>query len=284
MLVSSNQYRTFWRLAAVGICLVWIIVTLVYTVFTPAIHHSDENIIAPPVQYILYGASIIGSGILVFFPLQFYLYAGFCCAWALIHIIDGGRVLGILLYVLGLSFAFKQGCFKTFPKVKGLLSSLFLLAAMVSQVRYGMPYVMETLMQCLAFCIILGLGVLLFIKDVSISNEAPVGISQPTPSFSVIDSELRLSASYFTSRDVLILQRLLAGDKYDLIAEECGMGLSTLKKLLASLFSLLALSNKTQFLKRYAHHTVMLIPDTVSEPSCAHIPRSTIIRFHRESS
>jgi hypothetical protein len=124
----------------------------------------------------LYGVSIIGGVVLVFFPLQFYLYAGFCCGWALIHTIDGGRILGILLYVLGLSFAFKQGCFKTFPKVKGLLSSLFLLAAMVSQVRYGMA--METL---------------------------------------------------------LLLQRLLAGDKYDPIADKCGMGLSTLKKLLVSI-------------------------------------------------
>ena len=270
-MVSANPYRTLWRVAAVFICLVWIMVALVYTLFTPATHHADENIITPPVQYILYGLSIIGGVVLVVVPQHLYLYAGFCWAWGLVHIIDGGRILGVLLYGLGLAFGYKKGFFKTWPKVKGVVHLLVVLAAVLSQVRYGLPYITETLLQGLAFLIIAGLGVLLFIEDLPIHPEAAAlrsvpRIHQHRPPFTVTDAELRLSARYFSLRDVQILQRVLAGDKYEAIAAEQGMGLSTLKKLLASRFSLLALSNKTAFIKRYEYHQVVLIPDEEAEP------------------
>jgi DNA-binding CsgD family transcriptional regulator len=260
---------------------------LVYTLFTPAIHHADENIISPLVQYILYGVSIIGGAVLVFFPLQFYLYAGFCWFWGLIHIIEGGRTLGVLLYGLGIAFGYKKGFFKTWPRVKVIVILLVLLASLGSQVRYGMPYMMETVLQGLAFLIIGGLGVLLFMQDIRIeplAAQPPTGIQPPRAPFTVSDAELKLSARYFSPRDVQILQQILARDKYEAIAAEQGIGLSTLKKMVASLFSLLALQNKTQFLKQYAHHTVMLIPDTVSEPSGDQMHRGTIIRFRQESS
>jgi DNA-binding CsgD family transcriptional regulator len=225
----------------------------------------------------------------VVFPLQFYLYAGFCSVWGLLHIIDGGRMLGVLLYGLGLAFGYKKGFFKTWPAVKGIVHILVLLGALASQVRYGIPYVMETVLQGLALLIMAGLGGLLFLENLSlrIRLEAPhagTGMATLTPPFMVTDSELRLSAPYFSRRDAQILQRVLAGDKYESIALEQGMGLSTLKKRLASLFSLLELPNKKAFIKRYEYHEVVLIPDEAPEPLAFGFPRTTILRFYRPSS
>jgi DNA-binding NarL/FixJ family response regulator len=89
------------------------------------------------------------------------------------------------------------------------------------------------------------------VKDREAPEQTPF-----VPPFSVTDTELRLDRDHFTERDLLILRDIIAGTKYEIIASGQGMGLSTLKKRLASLFSLLEVRDRVQFLARYGNHSL----------------------------
>jgi hypothetical protein len=249
----AHQSRFYWRLIAVSVCLVWIVVFLVNLAFDSSLH---QGLIPSPVWDGFVISTIIGAGFLIFFPLQFYIYAGFCCLWGLINIIDGGGLSGMLMYGLGLIFAYKKGFFRTVPVFKTVLAGLVLMAAPLFQILYGVAYFMGTVLEFLELCAVAGLTAALFRQELRAKMK-----EQGSPlfgrSFSVTEKELRLDRKHFTGRDLLILQTILAGGKYEAIAVEQQMGLSTLKKRVASLFSLLEVPDKAQFLKRYGKHEVV---------------------------
>jgi hypothetical protein len=163
------------------------------------------------------------------------------------------------MYGLGLTFAFKQGFFKTSPWLKTALAVLVLLAALASQIQYGIVHITETFFGLLELLLIAGLAGMLFMREIKTLKEAgrQNGKFPYNPAFSVTGSELRLSRNAFTGRDIQILQKILNGDKYEAVASEFGIGLSTLKKRLTFLFSLLEISDKAHFLEQFENHTIL---------------------------
>jgi DNA-binding NarL/FixJ family response regulator len=69
---------------------------------------------------------------------------------------------------------------------------------------------------------------------------------------------LRLPSKTFTEKDVSILEKILSGKKYDTIAIETGLAVSTLKKHIRHLFRMLQVSDRTSFISLYAKHKVIL--------------------------
>jgi hypothetical protein len=252
-MVISDRIRFYWRIIAVFIFLVWIIVLLVNFIFNISL---NQNIIPDPVWIGCMVSTIIGAGFLIVFPLQFYIYAGSCCFWGLINIIDGGGLSGMLMYGMGLIFAYRKGFFKTIPVFKVILGVLALIAALVFQIRYGVEYFIGTSLEFLELAVILGLIAALFHQELAAKIK-----EQNNPlfgrSFSATEKELQLSRKYFTGQDLLVLQNILLGKKYETIAVEQQIGLSTLKKRVASLFSLLEVADRGQFLKRYEKHGIV---------------------------
>lgn len=253
-MVPSNQIRFYWRIIAVFVCLVWIIVLLINHAFNLLTFGSR---IPSLVWYGFIGMTIIGMGILIYLPLQFYIYAGLCCFWGLINIINGGGLSGLLMYGLGLLFAHKMGFFKTHPLSRTLIAALVVLAALLFQIRYGIDHFMGSLLECLELFVIAGLIAALFHQKLAAAVKHQPEEAPPIRAFSVTDTELRLDRDHFTDRDLLVLQSILAGTKYDIIALEQRMGLSTLKKRLALLFSLLDVQDRLQFLERYEEHILV---------------------------
>jgi hypothetical protein len=223
-------------------------------------HPQSEGSFPPPfLIYACYVLTIIGAMVLIVFPLQFYIYAFFCCLWGILKILDGGGMEGILMYGLGLTFAFKQGFFKTSPRLKIALAALVLLAALLSQIQYGIIHITETLFGLFELLLIAGLVGILFMREIKTIKETGMqnGKFPYNPAFSVTGSELRLSCNVFTGQDIQILRKILNGDKYEAVASELGMGLSTLKKRLTFLFSLLEISDKAHFLEQFENHTIL---------------------------
>ncbi|MDR2177566.1 MAG: hypothetical protein LBP20_05930 [Treponema sp.] len=249
-MVISNHARFSWRIIAAFVCLVWVIVLLVNLVLDL---FPSRGFIPLFLRHIFMGMTIVGTGILIFFPLQFYLYAGLCCFWGLINIIDGGGLSGLLMYALGLIFALRMGFFKTRPAFKLGIGGLVVIGALLSQIQYGMGHFTGNLLECLELFVIAGLAAALFHRELAaiVKNPEAPGQAEFARAFSVTGTELRLDRDHFTARDFLILRKIFAGEKYESIASGQGMGLSTLKKRLVSLFSLLEVRDRVQFLGRY---------------------------------
>jgi hypothetical protein len=257
--ISPKRYTFIWRLNAAFVGLIWIIVLLVNLLYFSATHTA--------VDWVLYGLTIGGCGFLVFFPLQFYIHAVLWGSWGLIGLLKGGRLPGVLMFVLGLAFAFKQGFFANYRKGKICLVILCFLTVLISQMRFGMDYVLDTVLGIVELVIIAEMVVSLFSRGLPVllhnvaQKNSLSGMIAPNRMFFVKGTELRLSPDYFTPHDVLLLRDVLAGEKYEVIARTYNLGLSTLKKRLAVLFSLLDEANKMEFMNRYARYSVQLEPE-----------------------
>jgi DNA-binding NarL/FixJ family response regulator len=118
---------------------------------------------------------------------------------------------------------------------------------------------MGSLLECLEVFAVAGLITALFHQELAaiVKNQA---VTEKTPlirAFSVTDTELRLNRDHFTERDLRILQGILARTKYETITREQNIGLSTLKKQLTSLLSLLEVQDRLQFLELYGKHALV---------------------------
>lgn len=253
---KSKHFTLIWRLNAAFTGLIWIIVLLVN------LHYFSSS--TTVFELVLYGLTIGGCGFLVFFPLRFYIHAVLWGAWGLIGLFKGGKVPGVLMLGLGLAFALKQGFFSNYGKAKICLISFCFLVVLVSQIRFGMDYFLDTCLGTLELGIIAELVVTLFGRELKgfLRNDSQErslsGMTAPNRTFFVKGTELRLSPDYFTPRDVLLLREVLAGEKYEIIARTYNLGLSTLKKRLSVLFNLLNEKNKTELVNRYAGYGVQL--------------------------
>ena len=125
----------------------------------------------------------------------------------------------------------------------GILS---LLAAIVSQIRFGWPVFVENTAEAIGFAFIISIMVLFVSKEWFFMHEQHK------------EMILYLSPEIFTDKDVQILEKILSGEKYDTIARETGLALSTLKKHIQKLFIKLQVSCRTSFMSLYANHRIIL--------------------------
>jgi hypothetical protein len=275
-MVTPNQARFYWRIIAVFICLVWVIVLLIN--FVGGLLPS-RGLIPLAIRHVFIGMTIIGTGILIYVPLQFYIYAGLCCFWGLISIIDGSGLSGMLMYALGLIFALRMGFFKTRPVFKALMGGFVVMAALLFQIWYGIGHFMGSLLEFLELFIIAGLTGALFHRELSASMKNGEEKNLSIRAFSITDRELRLNRDHFTEGDFVILQMILSGIKYEAIAAKQHMGLSTLKKRVASLFNFLEVQDRVQFLKRYGKHALAW-NDRQPEGGVMEQRKTRIVEFH----
>jgi DNA-binding CsgD family transcriptional regulator len=77
--------------------------------------------------------------------------------------------------------------------------------------------------------------------------------------------QLRLSAKEFSPRDVRMLNRVLRGEKYEAIAREYGLAVSTFKNKIRLLYKKLKVQDRISFLANYAHYSLVLEEDQSQE-------------------
>jgi DNA-binding NarL/FixJ family response regulator len=68
----------------------------------------------------------------------------------------------------------------------------------------------------------------------------------------------RISVIGFSQTDIQILQKILAGDKYESIAVDCGLSINTMKHRAQKLFEKLQVTDRTTFVTKYANRGAFL--------------------------
>lgn len=297
-MVKKNQYLTYWRVVAVIAALAWMLVfvNFLYTL-SSTYETSAEGLFHPYVTIGLQGATIIACAALVIFPLQFWIYAAFCCLWGLIHIVEGGSFGGILMYGLGLLFLFKGGFFRAQGTLKLSFAALVLAGAILSQIHYGSERLTKTLLDTLAVFLITMIGVLLYSPEIqkqvssqdvdrdmassqddhedmtpsqdvdgdmasSQDDYEDMALSQDVHKDMITSDEqermLLLHRTRFNRRDIALLRSVLAGDKYENIAKDQGISLSSVKKRVRFLYDHLNLPDRASFMNNYEGYAIEL--------------------------
>jgi hypothetical protein len=212
---------------------------------------TDQDIITPFFALPLYGATLLGCFLLIMHPLRFFIYTILCSIWGLVHIIDGGSVLGAMLYALGVFFAWKQGFFTAHAKLKQVLAAALVLAALCSQVRYGGGKVMDSLIDLAGLAAIGSIAVFLARGELS---RPPRSAARSLP----FEKRLVLPLGTFKPCDAAIARSILAGAKYTSAANEQGIALSTVKRRAKALFVYTGAADAQTFRAAYKDWTVEL--------------------------
>ena len=290
MVTNEKDNARYWRHIACVLALVWGLLLFVNIRFYMQ-GYTEKNIMTPISTLVLYGFTILGCFLLVIFPLQFYIYTFFCCLWGVLNIAEGGSALSVLMYGLGLFFAWKKGFFATRWRVKLSLASIPLIVALFSQLRYGREAFLTSLIDLFGLFNIMAIVVFLARHELEILRKnktlsmdmqqfpsATEVVKHPSlslseseavrpPSLSLSENKLTLPRNRFKRKDAAIAQGILEGKKYVAIASEQEMGLSTLKRRVKTLFAYVNVVDKSSFIAEYEGCVVELEHSETVRPS-----------------
>lgn len=247
--MNNQIYKLIWRFIAIVCMLAWGMV-LIQDIHLHVNGYQFPNgeIFTPFMGILFCSVTILILGVLIAFPLRFEFYAVLCCFRGIENLIDGGASSGFLMYLLGIAFAFRVGFFKKKRIIKIIICVLFPVFALVSQVRFSIEQTISSTLSVFAVALIFGLTYFLFLPD----------IRRLLKKTTVNTSVLYLSAEQFSERDLRCLKKVQNGEKYESIAKEEDIGLSTLKNKMKLIYKSLNVYDKTTFLSTYAGYTIAL--------------------------
>jgi DNA-binding CsgD family transcriptional regulator len=247
-----------WRMAAIIICLGWAI-DFWMRAFVLVTVIREQDILSFPVFIAFYAMAGVLFIVSMFFPRELYIHGGLCWLWGLLRIIDGGSITALSLHILGYLFFTRRGFFRAFPRVKLSVAVLVVLLALASQIRYSVTLLIERCLQLFDFSLLVLISMMIFYPE----------LSKAWQRWKNGPKLLELDPKRFNAHDVTILRKVLAGDKYDSVAKDVDISLSTLKKRIRILFIKIGVQDKTDFLAKYARATIELEEPPAPPPSSA---------------
>ena len=267
MVINEEEDTKYWRRIACALAFVWGMLFFLNIRFYLQ-GYTEKDILTPTSAIALYGVTILGCFLLVIFPLQFYIYTFLCSLWGVINIAEGGDVLEVLMYGLGIFFAWEKRSFAARWKLKLSLVSIPLIAALFSQLRYGGKTFLGSFVDIFGLFIIM--VIILFLvqheleslrKNKTLSmdlQQVPSETEAVRHPLSLPQKKLTLPRGRFKRKDVAIAQGILEGKTYLTIASQQEMGLSTVKKRAKILFEYANVADESIFIAQYQGYTVEL--------------------------
>ena len=245
--------KIVYRFAPLVVSIIWII-SYIFHFYPSAAHPSQYTLINPERLHIPIMLISIMFFSVIFFPYKFINHGVFCWLFGLVWIIDGGMLIPFLIHLLGYVFLYRQGFFNKGKKIKLLIGVLIIIAAIASQARFPEINMLSGIFNfsCCSAVLILFYFILhpevqtIKMKRQEMILELPPG---------------------FTEKDAVILRRILCGSKYEVIAKEEDMALSTLKKHVRRMFDLLQVNDRTDFLAMYANHRIIVEKNIPVQPN-----------------
>jgi len=234
-----------WRFAPLAISFV---LMLDYYMWVANLSCFQGVLITPERFFIPATITGIIAIITVFFPYQFYIHATFCLSLGLLQIIDGEMANALAVYIFGYVFLYRKGFFKSHKRLKLLAGGMLVAAAILSQARLDHD-VTSRLIQLASIPVIIFLATVILRPELQAIHQATQDKRR--------DKTLTLRHELFTEKDVAILKKILAGHKYEAIAKEEGMVLSTFKKHTRRLFGILRVNDRITFMALYANHQIV---------------------------
>jgi hypothetical protein len=137
-----------------------------------------------------------------------------------------------------------------FVEIKIIIVSLCPVLAIISQARISIEYAVASFLSCFAVALALGLIYLLFLPN----------IRKLTKRAAVAANIVYLPSEQFSEKDLRCLKKVQDGEKYESIAKDEDIGLSTLKNRLKALYQNLDVYDKTSFMSTYAGYTILIKP------------------------
>jgi len=176
--------------------------------------------------------------------------------YGLLNIVDGGNIIGLMLFILGCAFALKSNFFKHEAKLKFFCLMLLLIGAMLTQVRYSVSIFADSLLNIGIIAIMFLLFWFLFrsyFAELLPNREKKTNIN--------------LGKYDLQKRDYDFIRQILENRKYDAIATSHRISESAVKQRVGVIYRKLGVSNRTEFLILASNATIIFPDGEIIDPS-----------------
>ena len=245
--MKKDKNTFIWRLVSLTLCLLLLCSFFVRYFILNTDKRPDIIIFGIPGLYIPLITITVLAALLVIFPYRFYIHAAACWILSLAFLLGDGRANALMMHFIGYLFLYRQGFFATKARIKLICGGgLLLLVVILAQQRFEPSDFVHNIPRYMDFLIALAVSYLILRPEINYLKNRKK------------DMVLQLPADYFTERDVLILEKIIQGEKYEAIAQETKMSMSSLKRHIRRLFLRLQVSDRLCFITFYANHKVIL--------------------------
>jgi DNA-binding CsgD family transcriptional regulator len=159
--------------------------------------------------------------------------------------------------LFGYIFLYRQGFFNKNKKKKLLIGGLIIIIAIASQLRITGVDLLSRIFHFVGFMTVILLTFVILRPEIQVIRKKR-------------RSKILVLPPDFKEKDAIILRKILIGTKYEVIANEEKLSLSTLKKQIRRMFYKLEVGGRYDFLLRYVDHKVVLTKNN-TEPSDAQL-------------
>ncbi len=227
-----------WRLLAIILCLVWIIV-LISQNYATVLESTPTDISL--FYNLLLLTNLALSVLWAIFPSKFSLYGLLCCFIGLESLFTqpNGSTNGLLMYVLGCCFANKIGVlFKN--KVVTTVFIVLPLLAIASQVRISIEYMVRSFIDLL-FLVMFFILSWFLLKDTILEKGKELE-----------KKNNKIDANVLTPYEQEIVKEVLANKTFSAIAREKNKSESSIKMTMADVYTKLNIKSKKELME--LHH------------------------------
>lgn len=228
-----------------------------FVIISNLISHSSgkmnpEDFISPTGVLVMLSITMIVFLYLIFFPSRIFLYPVICIMYGFLNIVDGGNIIGFMLFMLGCAFALKSGFFKRKAQLKFFYIVLSLIGALLTQIRYTVPVFVNSLLNIGILTVILLMFWFLFRSY----------FAELLPRRAEL-TNIDLGKYDLQKRDYDFIRQIMQNKKYDAIATTHRISESAVKQRAGVIYRKLGVSNRTEFLI-LASNAKIIFPDDES--------------------
>ena len=243
-MMEYNEKRVWKTLAYVGTG--FMVVCMVISIFQFFLEKKTEpSLIIRYVSLFINATALVCFIYLSFNPFHFRAYSILLYVYGIGNIIDNGNILGMLCVLTSCAFLYVTDFFRKKRVPKIVLLSIPPLVSLISQYFHSSKVVFAiSVMHIAGAVFITSIAVLLFyprLKELDMHR-----------------NEYFLSLKDFSERDLLWLQKVLEGERYQTIADISKVSESTVKCHMPELYKKLNVADKTEFLTLY-HNTKFIL-------------------------
>lgn len=163
---------------------------------------------------------------------------------------NSNNIMGLFMYLLGISSFLIRGFFKKNRKLKYILSAILYLLLCTAKLRFGYYIFIHYLIQTLGFSLVFAIT-LFFILEYF--NQQVKKVDNQNTQQNILDLS---QFPELTDRDKLWIHKVQSDAKYETIAKESNVSLGTMKNRMHQIFKIIDVPDRISFLSVYGGYTI----------------------------
>ena len=242
----NEREKIIWQTVPIVAFLFCLLVIISNIIIFPTNDIKPHDLLSPGGVNAINAITALVFLYLVFFFDKFYVYTILCVIHGSLNIIEGGNIIGLMLFGLGSAFSFRHGHFRKNPKLAGLLIIGPLVISMMLQLRYGIQQFLHSMLYI--FIMILMYALLFILFQPYLGELLPTGTKK---------RQIELRNFGLKARDCDFIRRILEDEKYENISKQYNISVSAVKQRMGAIYRKLGVTDRNDFIRQFSQAEII---------------------------